>query len=80
MGIEKELLRAGTGPKPSPGQNVTVHCTGYEKKKDAEYKVEEDEAHGHRGIQRIIDASGDKEMVKRKRKKLLKKALYSLAR
>lgn len=29
MGVEKELLRPGTGPKPVPGQKVTVHCTGY---------------------------------------------------
>ena len=29
MGVEKEVLRPGTGPKPVPGQNVTVHCTGY---------------------------------------------------
>ncbi|WVY94813.1 hypothetical protein V8G54_033901 [Vigna mungo] len=28
MGVEKQLLRPGTGPKPLPGQNVTVHCTG----------------------------------------------------
>eukprot|EP00850_Spirogloea_muscicola_P012400 SM000080S22915 [mRNA] locus=s80:70020:70277:- [translate_table: standard] len=29
MGIEKELVRAGTGPYPRKGQKVTVHCTGY---------------------------------------------------
>ncbi|KAH7518678.1 hypothetical protein FEM48_Zijuj09G0196400 [Ziziphus jujuba var. spinosa] len=29
MGVEKQLLRPGTGPKPVPGQKVTVHCTGY---------------------------------------------------
>lgn len=29
MGVEKQLLRPGTGPKPIPGQNVTVHCTGF---------------------------------------------------
>ncbi|CAA0812885.1 Peptidyl-prolyl cis-trans isomerase FKBP12 [Striga hermonthica] len=34
MGVEKELLRAGTGPKPVPGQNVTVHCTGFGKNGD----------------------------------------------
>ncbi|KAF8044185.1 hypothetical protein BT93_A2231 [Corymbia citriodora subsp. variegata] len=27
MGVEKELVRAGTGPKPSRGQNVTVHLS-----------------------------------------------------
>eukprot|EP00850_Spirogloea_muscicola_P008794 SM000048S16506 [mRNA] locus=s48:8907:10017:- [translate_table: standard] len=29
MGIQKELVRAGTGPYPRKGQKVTVHCTGY---------------------------------------------------
>ncbi|CAH2062642.1 unnamed protein product [Thlaspi arvense] len=29
MGVEKQLLRAGTGPKPVAGQTVTVHCTGF---------------------------------------------------
>lgn len=29
MGVVKQILRAGTGPKPVKGQNVTVHCTGY---------------------------------------------------
>lgn len=29
MGVEKEVLRAGNGPKPAVGQKVTVHCTGY---------------------------------------------------
>lgn len=32
MGIEKEILKEGTGPKPRPGQTVTVHCTGFGKK------------------------------------------------
>ncbi|CAL5358343.1 unnamed protein product [Camellia sinensis] len=31
MGVEKEVITAGTGPKPVPGQSVTVHCTGYGK-------------------------------------------------
>ncbi|KAL3617301.1 Peptidyl-prolyl cis-trans isomerase fkbp12 [Castilleja foliolosa] len=34
MGIEKELMRAGNGPKPVSGQNVTVHCTGFGKNGD----------------------------------------------
>lgn len=29
MGVEREVLSAGTGPKPTVGQKVTVHCTGY---------------------------------------------------
>lgn len=29
MGVEKEVLRAGTGPKPRVGQTVEVHCTGF---------------------------------------------------
>ncbi|XP_020520977.1 peptidyl-prolyl cis-trans isomerase FKBP12 isoform X3 [Amborella trichopoda] len=29
MGVEKEVVRPGSGPKPVAGQNVTVHCTGY---------------------------------------------------
>lgn len=28
MGIEKEVVKQGTGPKPQKGQTVTVHCTG----------------------------------------------------
>ncbi|KAL8554944.1 hypothetical protein ACS0TY_002941 [Phlomoides rotata] len=34
MGVEKDLLKAGTGPKPVAGQNVTVHCTGFGKNGD----------------------------------------------
>lgn len=29
MGIEKQILTPGNGPKPVAGQKVTVHCTGY---------------------------------------------------
>ena len=29
MGVEKQVIRPGTGPKPVAGQNVTVHCTGF---------------------------------------------------
>ncbi|KAI3807780.1 hypothetical protein L1987_23714 [Smallanthus sonchifolius] len=38
MGVEKELVRAGNGPKPVPGQNVTVHCTGFGKNGDLSQK------------------------------------------
>ncbi|KAL5714303.1 peptidylprolyl isomerase [Ranunculus cassubicifolius] len=34
MGVEKQILRAGTGPKPVRGQSVTVHCTGFGKNGD----------------------------------------------
>uniref|UniRef100_A0A7N0TXK2 peptidylprolyl isomerase n=1 Tax=Kalanchoe fedtschenkoi TaxID=63787 RepID=A0A7N0TXK2_KALFE len=38
MGFEKEVLRAGSGPKPRAGQNVTVHCTGFGKDRDLSQK------------------------------------------
>ncbi|KAF5766416.1 putative peptidylprolyl isomerase [Helianthus annuus] len=38
MGVEKELIRAGNGPKPVKGQNVTVHCTGFGKNGDLSQK------------------------------------------
>ena len=28
MGFEKEILQEGSGPTPTKGKNVTVHCTG----------------------------------------------------
>ncbi|EGD79510.1 FKBP-type peptidyl-prolyl cis-trans isomerase [Salpingoeca rosetta] len=28
-GLIKEVLRAGSGPTPPRGANITVHCTGY---------------------------------------------------
>ncbi|KAJ3695854.1 hypothetical protein LUZ60_001231 [Juncus effusus] len=34
MGVEKQILRVGVGPKPIRGQNVTVHCTGFGKDGD----------------------------------------------
>ncbi len=34
MGVTKEILKPGNGSKPSPGQAVTVHCTGYGKNRD----------------------------------------------
>lgn len=38
MGIEKEVVKQGTGPKPQKGQTVTVHCTGYGKNRDLSQK------------------------------------------
>ncbi|XVF44833.1 hypothetical protein PTKIN_Ptkin02bG0155600 [Pterospermum kingtungense] len=38
MGVEKQVIRPGTGPKPTPGQTVTVHCTGYGKNGDLSQK------------------------------------------
>uniref|UniRef100_A0A0D6QTD0 peptidylprolyl isomerase n=1 Tax=Araucaria cunninghamii TaxID=56994 RepID=A0A0D6QTD0_ARACU len=38
MGIQKELLKTGNGPKPRSGQSVTVHCTGYGKNGDLSQK------------------------------------------
>ncbi|KAL6199333.1 hypothetical protein ACLB2K_029117 [Fragaria x ananassa] len=38
IGMEKQVLKAGTGPKPVTGQNVTVHCTGYGKDGDLNQK------------------------------------------
>lgn len=38
MGFEKEILKAGNGPKPRVGQYVTVHCTGYGKNRDLSKK------------------------------------------
>ncbi|KAL2936768.1 Peptidyl-prolyl cis-trans isomerase FKBP12 [Bienertia sinuspersici] len=38
MGVDKEILRPGTGPKPVPGQKVTVHCTGFGKDRDLSQK------------------------------------------
>ncbi|KAG5188179.1 FK506-binding protein 12 [Tribonema minus] len=38
MGFEKEVLKAGNGPKPARGQSVTVHCTGFGKNQDLNSK------------------------------------------
>ncbi|XP_077249877.1 FK506-binding protein 12 [Tasmannia lanceolata] len=38
MGVEKQILSSGNGPKPAPGQNVTVHCTGFGKNGDFSQK------------------------------------------
>lgn len=34
MGFEKAIVSAGTGPRPTAGRQVTVHCTGYGKDGD----------------------------------------------
>merc|ERR1719437_244997 len=38
MGVTKEILQAGNGSKPTAGQEVTVHCTGYGKNNDLSQK------------------------------------------
>ncbi|XP_042464408.1 peptidyl-prolyl cis-trans isomerase FKBP12-like [Zingiber officinale] len=38
MGVEKQLLKEGHGPKPTKGQSVTVHCTGFGKDGDLSKK------------------------------------------
>lgn len=38
MGIQKELIKEGTGPIPQRGQMVTVHCTGMGKNRDLNVK------------------------------------------
>ncbi|CAM6085206.1 unnamed protein product [Calypogeia fissa] len=38
MGFDKEILKEGNGPKPQPGQTVTVHCTGFGKDRDLSKK------------------------------------------
>ena len=34
MGLTKEVLKEGNGSKPTKGQEVSVHCTGYGKDRD----------------------------------------------
>ncbi|XP_008811022.1 peptidyl-prolyl cis-trans isomerase FKBP12 [Phoenix dactylifera] len=38
MGVTKQILTAGVGPKPVKGQTVTVHCTGFGKDGDLSKK------------------------------------------
>mmetsp|Transcript_11250 Transcript_11250/g.14697 ORF Transcript_11250/g.14697 Transcript_11250/m.14697 type:complete len:113 (+) Transcript_11250:109-447(+) len=34
MGYDKCIMKPGSGPRPTPGNTVTVHCTGYGKNGD----------------------------------------------
>ena len=34
MGFEKTIIKDGTGPTPTKGKKVTVHCTGLGKNRD----------------------------------------------
>jgi peptidylprolyl isomerase len=38
MGFTKEVVKQGNGQKPTRGQQVTVHCTGYGKDRDLSKK------------------------------------------
>ncbi|XP_059448821.1 peptidyl-prolyl cis-trans isomerase FKBP12-like [Corylus avellana] len=38
MGVEKEVLRLRTGPKPVAGRNITIHCTGFGKNNNLSQK------------------------------------------
>ena len=38
MGFEKKVLREGSGPAPTVGKPVTVHCTGFGKNRDLAVK------------------------------------------
>ncbi|KAJ7946766.1 Peptidylprolyl isomerase [Quillaja saponaria] len=38
MGVQKQIVMPGTGPKVVHGQNVTIHCTGYGKNADLSKK------------------------------------------
>lgn len=38
MGFEKQIIKEGSGAKPTAGKNVTVHCTGYGKNGDLNVK------------------------------------------
>eukprot|EP00959_Pyramimonas_sp_CCMP1952_P130271 2723987-Pyramimonas_sp.AAC.2 len=38
MGIQKEMLKEGTGAYPKKGQLVSVHCTGFGKNNDLSQK------------------------------------------
>ncbi|ONK60833.1 uncharacterized protein A4U43_C08F23200 [Asparagus officinalis] len=38
MGVEKQVIKAGNGPKVVRGQSVTVHCTGFGKNNDLSQK------------------------------------------
>lgn len=38
MGVEKQVIKAGSGPKVVRGNTVTVHCTGFGKNNDLSQK------------------------------------------
>lgn len=38
MGFEKVILQEGSGPAPTAGRQVRVHCTGYGKNRDLTQK------------------------------------------
>ena len=38
MGFDKQILKEGSGSKPTAGKAVTVHCTGYGKNGDLSVK------------------------------------------
>lgn len=38
MGFTKDVIRQGNGIKPTRGQTVTVHCTGFGKNRDMNLK------------------------------------------
>lgn len=54
MGVVKEVLRPGHGSKPSPGQRVTVHCTGFGKDRDLSKKFWSTKDPGQKEFQFLV--------------------------